>query len=112
MGIRTTQPSTSIVEIGVVRLPHLANFDEFAALASEPGVSLRYVRAYTRGVRDYVRAFLDRDAAAYAEVVPILIEHTTVKDPALFETPAGYAKLSPEAAAPLLGIRLARPPTR
>jgi hypothetical protein len=34
------------------------------------------------------------------------------QDPALFETPAGYAKLSPEAAAPLLGIRLARPPTR
>jgi hypothetical protein len=32
------------------------------------------------------------------------------QDAALFETPSGYAKLPPEAAAPLLGIRLARPP--
>jgi hypothetical protein len=32
------------------------------------------------------------------------------QDAALFEIPSGYAKLSPEAAAPLLGIRLARPP--
>lgn len=32
------------------------------------------------------------------------------QDPALFEVPPGYAKLPPEAAAPLLGIRLARPP--
>jgi hypothetical protein len=30
----------------------------------------------------------------------------------LFEIPSGYAKLSPEAAAPLLGMRLARPPAR
>ena len=32
------------------------------------------------------------------------------QDAALFEVPQGYAKLSPEAAAPLLGMRLARPP--
>jgi hypothetical protein len=31
---------------------------------------------------------------------------------ALFEVPQGYAKLPPEAAAPLLGMRLARPHTR
>jgi hypothetical protein len=31
------------------------------------------------------------------------------QDAALFEVPGGYAKLSPEAAAPLLGLRLARP---
>jgi hypothetical protein len=31
------------------------------------------------------------------------------QDAALFEVPRGYAKLSPEAAAPLLGMRLARP---
>lgn len=31
------------------------------------------------------------------------------QDPALFEVPPGYAKLPPEAAAHLLGIRLARP---
>ena len=34
------------------------------------------------------------------------------QDPALFDIPQGYAKLSPKAAAPLLGIRLARPPAR
>jgi hypothetical protein len=34
------------------------------------------------------------------------------QDAALFEVPRGYAKLPVEAAAPLLGIRLARPSTR
>jgi hypothetical protein len=34
------------------------------------------------------------------------------QDAALFEIPPGYAKLPPEAAAPLLGMRLARPPAR
>lgn len=34
------------------------------------------------------------------------------QDAALFDVPHGYAKLSPQAAAPLLGIRLARPPAR
>jgi adenosylcobyric acid synthase len=33
------------VEIAVVRLPHLANFDEFGGFAAEPGVCLRYVTA-------------------------------------------------------------------
>jgi adenosylcobyric acid synthase len=33
------------VEIAVIRLPHLANFDEFGLLAAEPGVSVRYVSA-------------------------------------------------------------------
>jgi adenosylcobyric acid synthase len=31
------------VEIAVVQLPHLANFDEFGSLAGEPGVQVRYV---------------------------------------------------------------------
>jgi adenosylcobyric acid synthase len=30
------------VEIAVIRLPHLANFDEFGPLAAEPGVHVRY----------------------------------------------------------------------
>ena len=34
------------------------------------------------------------------------------QDAALFEIPPDYAKLPPEAAAPLLGMRLARPPAR
>jgi hypothetical protein len=39
------------------------------------------------------------------------LRHLTIgrQDAALFEVPHGYAKLSAEAAAPLLGIRLARP---
>src|SRR5579859_5099306 len=39
------QPSGAdgCVEIAVVRLPHIANFDEFGAIAAETGVSLRYV---------------------------------------------------------------------
>jgi hypothetical protein len=34
------------------------------------------------------------------------------QEPALFEIPHDYARLPPEAAAPLLGMRLARPPAR
>jgi hypothetical protein len=34
------------------------------------------------------------------------------QDAALFEIPRNYAKLPPEAAAPLLGMRLARPAAR
>jgi len=37
------RPRTAWLEIAVVRLPHLANFDEFAAVAAEPGVHLRWV---------------------------------------------------------------------
>src|SRR5262249_37074723 len=43
------------------------------------------LRAYVRGVRDYVRAMQDRDPAAFEEVVPMLIKYTTVKDRTLFE---------------------------
>jgi adenosylcobyric acid synthase len=38
-----TNHGECLIEIAVVRLPHLANFDEFAPLGAEPGVRLRYV---------------------------------------------------------------------
>ena len=41
LSVRDTGPG--VVEVAVLRLPHLANFDEFGPLANEPGVQVRYV---------------------------------------------------------------------
>jgi NitT/TauT family transport system substrate-binding protein len=54
-------------------------------LSDNRDLSLRYLRAYTRGVRDYVKGLIEKDPRTMSEVVPILIQHTTVKDPNLFE---------------------------
>ncbi|HLH26094.1 MAG TPA: ABC transporter substrate-binding protein [Chloroflexota bacterium] len=54
-------------------------------LLTDREAGIRYLRAYTRGVRDYVKGLIDRDPAMFDQVVPILIEHTTVKDRSLFE---------------------------
>ncbi len=48
-------------------------------------LAVHYLRAYTRGVRDYVKALIERDQGMFEQVVPILIQHTTVKDKALFD---------------------------
>jgi len=53
-------------------------------MADRP-IGQRYMRAYVRGVRDYVKALQERDPVAFDEVVPILIKYTSVKDRALFE---------------------------
>jgi adenosylcobyric acid synthase len=45
--------SSDAVDVAVVRLPRIANFDEFAPLAAEPAVQLRYVeRADDLGLPD------------------------------------------------------------
>jgi ABC-type nitrate/sulfonate/bicarbonate transport system substrate-binding protein len=54
-------------------------------LLEDRGLGLRYMRAYVRGVRDYVKALQERDPVAFDEIVPILIEHTAVKQRTLFE---------------------------
>jgi NitT/TauT family transport system substrate-binding protein len=54
-------------------------------LTSDRALGLRYMRAYVRGVRDYVNAMQDRDPATFDAVVPILMNYTTVKDRALFD---------------------------
>jgi len=48
-------------------------------------LAVRYLKAYTRGIRDYVKAFIDKDQAMFDQIVPILIKHTTVKDRATYQ---------------------------
>jgi NitT/TauT family transport system substrate-binding protein len=56
-----------------------------AKMTADKELSLHYLRAYLRGVRDYVKALIQKDKPSFDQVVPILIQHTTVKDPMLFD---------------------------
>ena len=54
-------------------------------IQADRDLSLRYLRAYTRGVRDYVKGIINKDQKTFGEVAPILIQHTTVKDVSLLQ---------------------------
>ncbi len=49
-------PAAAGVDIAVIRLPHIANFDDFDPLAAEPGVRVRY--ASTPGELGHPRAVI------------------------------------------------------
>jgi ABC-type nitrate/sulfonate/bicarbonate transport system substrate-binding protein len=54
-------------------------------LQQRPDVGRRFMVAYLRALRDYYGAFVVKDPAVRAQVIPVLIEATNYKDPALYE---------------------------
>jgi NitT/TauT family transport system substrate-binding protein len=54
-------------------------------VASQPAAAQGFATAFLHSVRDYDDAFIKNDPQARAEIVPILIETTSVKDPALYQ---------------------------
>jgi adenosylcobyric acid synthase len=51
----STDPPTSLLDVAVVRFPHIANFGDIDPLRVEPGVSVRWVRRATElGLPDLV----------------------------------------------------------
>ncbi|MGE7976884.1 ABC transporter substrate-binding protein [Psychrobacillus sp. NPDC093200] len=52
-------------------------------MSEEQDVSLRFMAAYLKGVRDYNDAFIKGEGKA--EIIEIMTKHTSLKDPALWE---------------------------
>ncbi|HEY8394584.1 MAG TPA: ABC transporter substrate-binding protein [Thermaerobacter sp.] len=48
-------------------------------------LSQRFMLAYVKALRDYNDAFVKRDKAKMAEIIPIMTKYTALKDPALWE---------------------------
>ncbi|HEX7069595.1 MAG TPA: ABC transporter substrate-binding protein [Rhodothermales bacterium] len=57
-------------------------------IAAHPDTAAKFMTAYIQAARYYTDAFVKGDAAKRAEVVKILISHTTVKDPKLYDSMA------------------------
>jgi NitT/TauT family transport system substrate-binding protein len=62
-------------------------------IEEQPDLARRWMVAYLRGARDYTSAF--RHGQGRADVVRILTEHTTVKDPALYDR-IGMSTIDPD----------------
>lgn len=87
------------LEIAVIHLPHIANFDEFDALAAEPGVRLRFVRNVQEfGRADAViipgtKATLDDLAWLYAQQLDRSIHAAAARGAAVVGICGGYQML-------------------
>jgi NitT/TauT family transport system substrate-binding protein len=64
--------------------------------AANPDAAQRFVAAYVRGLRDYYHAFVKRDTDR-STVVQAMINHTPVKDAALYDV-IGMQSVDPNAA--------------
>lgn len=108
------RPATTAFDIAVIRLPHIANFDDFDPLAAEPGVVLRYVQSSRQlgsphavilpGTKSTIADLAWLRATALAEAICMLRGHGTavvgvcggyqmlgrvIRDPDGVESPAG-----------------------
>jgi NitT/TauT family transport system substrate-binding protein len=59
-------------------------------IASQPAAAQGFVTAFLHSIRDFDDAFIKNDPKARAEVVSILTEATSLKDPALYNEMVFY----------------------
>jgi adenosylcobyric acid synthase len=107
---------TATIDIAVIRLPHIANFDDFDPLVAEKGVGLRYVEAPASlgrphavilpGTKSTIADLAWLRAQGFTKAISELALHGTsvvgicggyqmlgrwIRDPARVESPAGEA---------------------